>query len=302
MRVRVLGSAAGGGFPQWNCACDNCVLVRAGDARVTSRTQDCVAIESKSRWLLVNASPDVLRQIEATAALHPQTQNTVRDTPIAAVVLTNGDLDHVLGLFSLRESQPLVVYATDRVFSSLMEMNAIARTLQRFPGHMTHRRLVIGEPCVVPELGDLTLTAFASPGKLPIHLAGVFEPRAEDNVGLRITVNGTTVAYATAVRDVRTIASQLAPSDVLLLDGTFWSSDELVTQRAGSARAEDMAHHPIGGEDGSIAALASVQHLGRKILTHINNTNPILREDSPERAWASRMGWEIAHDGMEMIA
>jgi len=298
MRARVLGSAAGGGFPQWNCACDNCVLVRAGDARVVARTQDCLAIEQQSRWLLVNASPDVLRQIEATRELHPR---ALRDTPIAAIALTNGDLDHVLGLFSLRESQPLVFYATERVFSGLMERNAIAHTLRRFSGQLTYRRLVIGEPCAVPELGDVTITAFASPGKLPVHLIHALEPHAEDNVGLRITGSGTTLTCATSVRDVRAVVSHLAPSDVLLLDGTFWSSDELVTQRVGSARAEDMAHHPIGGDRGSIAALASVEHLGRKILTHINNTNPILREDSPERAWVARMGWEIAHDGMTVL-
>lgn len=297
MRVRVLGSAAGGAFPQWNCGCNNCVLARAKDPRVVPRTQDGLAFESESRWLLVNASPDVLRQIEATSELHPR---ALRDTPIAAIVLTNGDLDHVLGLFSLRESQPLVVYATDRVMSGLMERNAIASTLRRFPGQLTHRRLVIGEPCAVPELGDLTITAFASPGKLPVHLMRAFDPHDEDNVGLRISGGGTTATCATAVRDVRAILPHLEPSDVLFLDGTFWSSDELGTQKIGTARAEDMAHHPIGGEGGSITALASASRLGRKILTHINNTNPILREDSPERAWALRMGWEIAHDGMEV--
>ncbi len=297
MRVRVLGSAAGGGFPQWNCACDNCALVRAGDSRVVMRTQDGLAIENESRFLLVNASPDVLRQIEKASGLHPRAR---RDTPIAAIVLTNGDLDHVLGLFSLRESQPLVLYATDRVMSGLMERNAIASTLRRFSGQLTHRRIRIGEPCVVPELGDLTITAFASPGKLPVHLMGVLEPHEEDNIGLRISASGRTVTCATSVRDVGAIIPNLAPSDVLFLDGTFWSSDELVAAKVGTARAEDMAHHPIGGEGGSIAALARAPHLGRKILTHINNTNPILREDSPERAWVTRMGWEIAHDGMEV--
>jgi pyrroloquinoline quinone biosynthesis protein B len=298
MRARVLGSAAGGGVPQWNCACENCALARAGDARVRSRTQDCIGVEHGGRWLLVNASPDVLRQIEATPSLHPKLG--MRGTPIAGIVLTNGDLDHVLGLFSLRESQPLVVYATDRVFAGLVERNTIARTLQRFSGQLTHRRITLGEPCAVPELG-VTLDAFASPGKLPVHLVGALEPHPEDNIAVRISHEGRTVTCATAVRDVSTLVEHVSPSDVLLLDGTFWSSDELVSRGAGTARAEDMAHQPIGGERGSIAALASIS-VERKVLTHINNTNPILREDSPERAWVKRMGWEVADDGMEVLA
>jgi len=297
MLLRVLGSSAGGGFPQWNCACDNCALVRAGDPRFVARTQDSVAIESQGRWLLVNASPDVLRQIEATPALAPRAG---RDTPIAAIVLTNGDLDHVLGLFSLRESQRLVVYATPRVWKDLVSRNAIARTLQRFEGQITHRPLVIDEPCRVPELGDLAITAFAAPGKLPVHLVGVTEPSGEDNVGLRIESRGRVVTYATAVRDAAAVARRFSPSDVLLLDGTFWTSDELVARGLGSARAEDMAHQPLGGDGGSLAALASISNVGRKILTHINNTNPILRDGSPERARAIDSGWEIAYDGMEV--
>ena len=298
MRVRVLGSAAGGGVPQWNCACDNCTIARAGDGRVAARTQDCIGIERDGRWLLVNASPDVLRQIEATPGLQPK--GSPRGTPIASIVLTNGDLDHVLGLFSLRESQPLVVYATDRVFAGLVERNVLMRTLQRFAGQLTHKRLVIGEAVVVPELG-VTLEAFASPGKLPVHLASALEPHhPEDNIGLRITSDGMTITCATAVRDVATVRPHLTPSDVLLLDGTFFSSDELTSKGAGSARAEDMAHHPVGGERGSLMALASLDLVKRKVLTHINNTNPILREGSDERTWVMRMGWEIAFDGMEL--
>lgn len=295
-RVRVLGAAAGGGFPQWNCACDNCRLAREGDARVEARTQDSLAFFGDGgRAMLVNASPDVLRQIERTPELHPRTR---RDTPIAAIVLTNGDLDHVLGLFSLRESQPIVVYATDRVFRGLVEHNAFMRTLQRFDGHVTHRRLVLGEPCEVRELG-FVVTPFASAGKLPIHLAGAFEPHAEDNVGLRVEAGGKTVSVATAVRDVSAVRARLAKSDVVFLDGTFWSSDELVKDGLGTARAEDMAHHPLGGDAGSLAALAGLE-CRRKILTHINNTNPILRSDAPERARVTELGWEIAFDGMEI--
>ncbi len=294
MLVRVLGSAAGGGFPQWNCACDNCNGVRKGDARFVARTQDSLAIESAGRSLLVNASPDVLRQLEATPALAPR---AARDTPIAAIVLTNGDLDHVLGLFSLRESQRLVVYATMRVWRGLVEKNAIMRTLQRFEGQVTHRPLALGARHVVPELGDFAFTPFASPGKLPVHLMGSGESHAEDNVGLRFESGGRSVTYATSVKDAGAIAFELA-ADVVLMDGTFFTSDELVSRNLGTSRAEDMAHHPIGGERGSIAALESLG--GRKIFTHINNTNPILRDGSEERTWVTAKGWEIARDGMEI--
>jgi pyrroloquinoline quinone biosynthesis protein B len=294
MRVRVLGSAAGGGFPQWNCGCENCELVRSSDARVEPRTEDSLLVSTETGRLMINASPSVLRQIEATRALWPRAR---RDTPISAIVLTNGDLDHVLGLFSLRESQRLVVYATERVWRGLQQ-NALMKTLARFEGHVTHERIALGDAREVPELGA-TMTAFAAPGKPPIHLPG--EPHEEDNIALRIESRGARVSIATAVRDVRALADVLVDSMLTFLDGTFFSSDELVSQEVSRARAEDMAHHPLGGDGGSLAALAGAR-LGKKILTHVNNTNPILRSDSPERAYVERMGWEIARDGMEVDA
>ena len=285
MRVRVLGSAAGGGLPQWNCGCENCARARRGELR--ARTQDSLLVTGERGSLLVNASPDVLRQIEATPALWPRAR---RDTPISAIVLTNGDLDHVLGLFSLRESQPLVVYATERVWRGLME-NAIARTLARFEGQVTHKRIAPGERCEIVEAG-LALAAFAAPGKPPVHLPGA--PHPEDNVGLRIEHGGRVVTVATALKSVDVVT----PCDVVFLDGTFFSSDELASQKLGTARAEDMAHQPLKE---SLPALEGVR-FGRKILTHVNNSNPILREDSPERAWVEARGWEIAFDGMEVEA
>ena len=290
MRIRVLGSAAGGGVPQWNCGCENCTLARKNE-RVRPRTQDSLLVTGERGNLLVNASPDVLRQIEATPALWPR---AARDTPISAIVLLNGDLDHVLGLFSLRESQRLVVYATDRVWRGFME-NAMARTFARFDGQMTHRRLAIGERCDVVEAG-LAIVPFAAPGKPPVHLPGA--PHAEDNIGLRVVHGGRVVTLATAIKDVNAVRSSLEGSDVIFLDGTFFTSDELVSQKLGTARAEDMAHAPVKE---SLAALANVK-FGRKILTHINNSNPILREGSDERAWVESQGWEIAFDGMEVDA
>jgi pyrroloquinoline quinone biosynthesis protein B len=296
MRIHVLGSAAGGGFPQWNCACENCELVRRADARVEARTQDSLCVEAAAGNLLINASPDVLRQIERAQTLWPQSG---RSTGISAIVLTNGDLDHVLGLFSLRESQPLVVYATERVWRGLHE-NAMMKTLARFDGHVRFARIVVGEARDVPEVG-VTLTAFAAPGKAPVHLPG--EPHAEDNVMLRIESKNNSsarVSIATAVRDVRDVRDALIGSNATFLDGTFFSSDELIAKNLGRARAEDMAHHPLGGESGSLAALRGA-NIGRKILTHVNNTNPILRSDSRESAYVKEMGWEIARDGMEIV-
>src|SRR6185312_6770646 len=166
MRVRVLGSGAGGGVPQWNCACENCSLARRDPKLV--RTQDSLLVHGEPRHLVVNASPDILRQIQATPELWPREK---RGTQIGAIVLTNGDLDHVLGLFSLRESQPLTVYATERVWRGLMEQNAIARTLARFDDQLSFRRLALGVATDVPEVG-VTITAFAAPGKPPVHLPG----------------------------------------------------------------------------------------------------------------------------------
>jgi pyrroloquinoline quinone biosynthesis protein B len=302
MRAVVLGAAAGGSFPQWNCGCENCVLVRASDPRVTPRTQDSLAIfnseKSKAGALVVNASPEILRQIEATPDLHPRSR---RDTPITAIAITNGDLDHTIGLFSLRESQPLIIYATDRVWRGLVDRNAIMRTLARFEGQVTHRRLILGEPVNVPEL-DLNISAFAAPSKAPVHLVGIQEPHAEDNVLLRISSADKTITYATALKNASEVISHLENSDALFLDGTFWSSEELVSQGLSKARAEDMAHHPLSGEKGSLATLASIKNVRRKILTHINNTNPILRSDSVERKHVLDLGWEIATDGMEVIS
>jgi pyrroloquinoline quinone biosynthesis protein B len=291
----VLGSGAGGGLPQWNCACDNCTLVRAGDPRVQARTQDSVAVSASGGggWLLVNASPDVHRQIESFPALHPRGP---RDTPIGAIALTNGDLDHVLGLLSLRESQPLHVLATERVRAGLVERNAMLRTLARTPEQLTWTAMELGREVVLAGLG-LGVTAIAASGKLPVHLVGTAEPSPEDNVALRIrdTASGKILVVATAVGSLEGVDAIVGGADAVLFDGTFWSDDELVARGLGRGRARDMAHVPVGGDEGSLARL---RH-GRRIYTHVNNTNPIVRADPAERAAVLAAGWEIAFDGME---
>ncbi|MBV9945908.1 MAG: pyrroloquinoline quinone biosynthesis protein PqqB, partial [Myxococcales bacterium] len=254
MRAHILGSGAGGGVPQWNCACENCALVRAGDPRIDARTQDSVAVsteadlgfaeDGRSRWLIVNASPDVLRQIESFAPLWPRRS---RDTPIGAVVLTNGDLDHVAGLLSLRESQPLRLLATRRVREGLCEHNAFLRTLSRFAGQTGWIDLDPGREVILDDLG-LGVTAIPIAGKLPVHLTGRLEPLPEDNVALRVrdVRTGSVLAVATAVGDLDGVARVAEGAQVLLFDGTFWSDDELVAQGLGAARVRDMAHVPVG--------------------------------------------------------
>jgi pyrroloquinoline quinone biosynthesis protein B len=283
--------------PQWNCGCENCSLVRAGDPRVSARTQDSIALSGTGdRWLLVNASPDVLRQIEKSPPLHPRAR---RDTPVAAVALTNGDMDHVAGLLSLRESQPFSVLATERVRAGLVERNVLLRTLARTPDQVTWRRFELGRELVLEDLG-LGITPVAAPGKLPVHLMGVIDPSPEDNVALRVrdTRTGRIVVVATALGALDDADAMLAGADLVLLDGTFWSEDELPAGGLGKARARDMAHVPMSGPEGSLARLA---HLStRRIYTHLNNTNPALRAGTPERAAVDKAGWEIAFDGMEI--
>jgi pyrroloquinoline quinone biosynthesis protein B len=304
MRVQVLGSGAGGGLPQWNCGCDNCSLVRAGDPRIAPRTQDSIAIGanagSGAAQLLVNASPDILRHIERFERLWPR---SARDTPIGAVALTNGDLDHVIGLLSLRESQPLRILATPRVRSGLVERNAVLRTLARTPDQVTWTNLELGREVLLDDVG-VGVTAIAVAGKLPVHLVGLLESSPEDNVALRVRDVATdrTVVVATAIGAFDGVEALLAGADAILFDGTFWSDDELVALGLGSARAQDMAHVPVGGPGGSLARLAALTSAprARRVYTHINNTNPMLRSDSPERAQVEQAGWEVACDGMEI--
>ncbi len=298
MRIRVLGSAAGGGFPQWNCGCPNCAGVRRGTIRARARTQECVAVSAGgSEWILLNASPEVRAQIESFAELHPRGP---RHSPIAGIVLTSGDLDHCLGLLSLRESQPIAVYATEAVRRGFTERNVLYRTLERFPEQVTWRPLALGKEASLS--AGLTVEAVAAPGKLPIHLEGTGAPGGEENVGLRIREvgSGRVLAYFSGSGGVTAgMRGALDGADCVFFDGTFWSSTELRDLGLGAKRAEEMAHLPIGGPGGSLAALSGVR-AKRRIFIHLNNTNPVLREDSAEAAEAAAAGWEIAADGMEV--
>jgi pyrroloquinoline quinone biosynthesis protein B len=230
-----------------------------------------------------------------------------RGSPVAGIVLTNGDLDHVLGLFSLRESTPLFVYATESVFRALRDKNIMMRTLERFDGQLTFRQLTLGKetPLLLPsgEPSGLSIVAHPAPGKVPVHLVGAAPASPEDNIAVEVREDGNphVATYATAVAALESgsaLVSSLETSRLVFFDGTFWQDDELITLGLGKARARDMAHIPIAGENGSLAALSSLG--ARKVYMHINNTNPILDESSVERGEVTKAGWEVATDGMEL--
>ena len=301
MRIRVLGSAAGGGFPQWNCGCDNCQGVRRATGEARARTQESIAVSADGEaWFLLNVSPEVRAQVESFQGLWPRAR---RHSPLAGILLTNGDLDHCLGLLSLRESHPLVVYATESVRAGFQTGNVLYRTLERFAGQVTWRALALGRE--QPLGGDdspLRVTAVAAPGKLPLHLEQLRAPSAEDNVGfvVRDERTGGRLAYFSGVAGPSAgVARAAEGAGALFFDGTFWSSDELIAAGLGTRRAEEMAHWPVGGEGGSLAFLGRAG-ARRRILIHVNNTNPILREGGPERRALAAAGIEVAEDGMEL--
>ena len=305
MLIRVLGSAAGGGFPQWNCGCPNCRGVREGTLRATARSQECVAVaaEGASSYVLLNCSPEIRAQIESFPGLHPRGP---RHSPIAAILLTNADLDHCLGLRSLRESHPLVVYATEPVRLGFTRDNVLYRTLERFPGQVTWRVLKPGREEEIIDVDGkptgLTAEAVIVPGKAPVHLERLRPADPEDSVGLLIreSLSGRGLAYFSGVGAVTgDVRQALTGADAVFFDGTFWSSDELPALGLGTKRAEDMAHVPVGGPAGSLAQLAGLR-AGRRIYIHLNNTNPLLCDDSAERQAAGAAGWEVAWDGMEV--
>lgn len=306
MQVEVLGSAAGGGFPQWNCACHNCRGQRQGSIQAHARTQTSVAFSTDGRnWFLIHASPDIRTQIETFTPLHPQAG---RDTPIAGIFLTNGDLDQCLGLFSLRESQPLHLYATTRVRDGFIQGNVLYRTLNRTPDQITWHTLKLRAAEERLLLSDgtpsgLSVTAIPVPGKVPLHLEGERGPDVEDTIALSIRheASDRRLAYVPCVAGPSPDLLQLLDSaNCCFFDGTFWAGDELIAMSLGQRSAREMGHWPLQGPDGSLRMLSSLR-TARRILIHINNTNPILDERSQERRLIEAAGIEVAYDGMEVV-
>ena len=297
MQAVILGSAAGGGVPQWNCRCRICELARSGDPRVTPRTQSSIALsQDGENWLVVNASPDIRQQIAETPDLHPRQGS--RHSPIAAVLLTNGDVDHVAGLLTLRESQPFSLYATKTTRESV-DANRIFSVAA--PAFVPRLPVTMDEP--FEPVPGVRVDMFAVPGKVPLWLEDEtmrIGEATETTVGLEILAGGKRLLYIPGCAEVTDAVKQrIDGADALLFDGTLWTDTEMVDAGLGHKTARRMGHVPMSGEGGSIEDLAGVT-VGRRIFVHINNTNPILVTDSRERGVAEASGWEVGHDGMRI--
>ncbi|MGW4487321.1 pyrroloquinoline quinone biosynthesis protein PqqB [Amycolatopsis sp. NPDC004368] len=294
MWLRVLGSAAGGGSPQWNCGCPVCAAVRSGAE--PARTQSSVAVSAdRRRWFLINASPDVRAQIEAFRGLRPDDGD--RTTPLEAVLLTDAELDHTLGLLLLREVRDLRLYTTPAVHKTLCDGSGILRTLERYCPVEWHA-VVAGADV---QLADgLSCRAF----DVPTTKRARFGP-GEDHgrvVGYRLTDerSGGTLVYLPGMQALtRALRAEITRCDCLLIDGTCWRDDELVRLGLAGKTAREMGHQPLDGPDGTLAMLPSLE-AGRVIFVHLNNTNPILLKDSPERRLVEARGAEVAMDGLEV--
>jgi pyrroloquinoline quinone biosynthesis protein B len=303
MLVKILGSAAGGAFPQWNCACANCRAVRAGAFRGKPRTQTQVAITEDGRsWFLLGASPDLRAQIEATPELHPR--DGVRQSPIAGVVLANADLDHVLGLLLLRELQPLRIYATGSVRRILRKDNSMFGMLERIPNQALWTDFALGTNFHLCGANGQDSGLSCQSWSLSTHYPAYVTPDrqsqlalGEASMGFAIeSPSGSRLACMPAVPHLDdALLQQLDTCDVLLFDGTFWSDDELIRVQGGGQTALQMGHIPV--ED-TLQKLAGLRR-PRKIFLHINNTNPMLDEASAEHRRVRNAGWEVAEDGWQ---
>jgi pyrroloquinoline quinone biosynthesis protein B len=301
MRVRILGSAAGGGFPQWNCSCSNCSRLRNGSLRGAARTQAQLAWSSTpGQWTLLNASPDLRFQIEATPELWPQEGN--RHSPISHVILTGAEVDQTLGLLLLREFHRFRVWATASVRKILTEDNSLFGVLKRFAGQVCWEDIPLNEPFRV---GDARLEAISLGGTYP-GFAGKdrieASPAEEATIGAFVSPEsgGGTLAFLPGIGCVSDeLIERLESCDALLFDGTFWSDEEPSRIPGLGRMARQMGHLPISGAGGSLDRLSALRR-PRRIFIHINNTNPILDEDSPEHRTVRESGWEVARDGMEI--
>lgn len=308
MIITVLGSAAGGGFPQWNCNGRNSAAVRAGRAGYRARNQSSLAVSRDGTdWLLLNASPDLREQIRATPALHPRIGGGLRNSPIKAVVLTNGDVDHIAGLINLREGQPFSIYGSDRVLQTLAA-NSIFNVCD--PAIVPRIDLPLGKSTAMVGAGvelGLSVEAFAVPGKVALYLedkaAGPdLGTREGDTIGLKIVERGTgrSFYYIPGCAEVdATLARRLQGADLIFFDGTLFTDSEMIDQGLLPKTGKRMGHISMSDPDGSIAAFAKLG-VKRRIYIHINNSNPVLDETSEARKEVERAGWEVSYDGMEV--
>lgn len=308
LKVKILGSAAGGGFPQWNCHCDNCVKAWAGEETAIARTQSSLAVSvDNENWFLLNASPDIRQQIQANPCLHPKQGK--RHSPIVGAILTNADVDHIGGLLTLRESHPLALYATRRVMS-VISQNSLFNILN--PEFVARRDLPVHQTTELKfkdgTASGLQVELFPVPGKVALYLedesAGDnFGSVPEDTVGLCISskASGKCFYYLPGCAAMPAdLCERVRGSDLVFFDGTTWVDEEMIASGCGVKTGQRMGHMCMDGPEGSMRAFEGLD-VKRKIFIHINNTNPALIENSPERARANDAGWEIGYDTMEVI-
>jgi pyrroloquinoline quinone biosynthesis protein B len=291
----ILGSAAGGGYPQWNCRCPVCRLAWEGDPRVRKRTQASLAVSADGRrWLLLNASPDLRAQLEATPVLQPQGDR--RSSPIEAVVLTGAEVDQIAGLLHLRERQPFSIHGTAATLGAIAD-NPIFGVLAQ--DVVERHTVALQEPFSV---AGIEAELFAVPGKVPLYLERGDPQTAEEsgaNVGVELRAGGARLVFVPGAAAVTpALMERLARADVVMFDGTLFTDDEMIRNGSGSKTGRRMGHVPIDGMNGSLQALAGLST--RRLYIHINNTNPILIDGSPERRRVESAGFEVAADGMEI--
>ncbi|HEV7610354.1 MAG TPA: pyrroloquinoline quinone biosynthesis protein PqqB [Steroidobacteraceae bacterium] len=303
MKIRVLGSAAGGGFPQWNCNCPNCKGIRAGTLHGRARTQSSIAVAGGGLWVLVNASPDILAQLQANPDLQPG--RAIRDSAIAAIVLVDGQVDHTTGLYMLRESvRPWSIWCTDSTFSDLTRGNPVFEVLGFFCGVDRHRILLDGTFFAVETVPEVRWRALPVASKPAPYSPNRAAPVEGDNLALVIedAKSGKTAVYAPGLSAIdERLWNAMQSAACVLVDGTFWTDDEMIGLGISSKHARDIGHLPQSGSGGMLEWLDRLPVGTRRILIHINNTNPILDETSPQAAELSRRGVEVAWDGMEIV-
>lgn len=302
MKIRVLGSAAGGGFPQWNCNCENCRGLREGRVDADARNQSSIAVSHNGLdWILFNASPDIRQQIMAFPSLQPA--RAKRDTGIASILLMDSQIDHTSGLLFLRESDhPLSLYCTDMVYEDLTTGFPVLKMLEHY---CTVDRKVIpinGESFAVHGGGNLEFRGYHLSSKAPPYSPHRHDPHPGDNIGMSIVdpESGKRLFYAPGLGAIEPhLIPVMQAADCLLVDGTFWTEDEMITRGVGKKKASAMGHMAQSGENGMLSVLSEFE-AERKVLIHINNTNPMLVKGSRERAEVESRGIEIAWDGMEI--
>jgi pyrroloquinoline quinone biosynthesis protein B len=293
----VLGAAAGGGFPQWNCNCEVCRLAWAGDPRVRPRTQASLAVSGDGvHWTLLNASPDLRSQIQSNPRLHPR--GGTRGSPIEAVVLTGAEIDQTAGLLSMRERTPFTLIATAATLAAVAD-NPMFGVLSA--DAVWRRAVTPGERFSIGD--NFKAELFIVPGKAPLYLEGDNPDTASEttaNVGVEISDGAKRLAYVPGAAALTpAVEARLKRADVLLFDGTLYSDDEMIRAGTGTKTGRRMGHMPIDGPDGSLVALRGL--VSRRIFVHVNNTNPILIDGSPERRRVESEGWEVAEDSIEVV-